>query len=121
MRIRTIALVAVALIVGCKTIEPSGMSSADSLLRRDAKCTLKTLENAFVLNGQRGIPTFGGVQVVHLEALSAPATATDSWEEVWSIQRKDYVVKYKILFTPTPAQGGCSMNISPMFSVTDYQ
>lgn len=79
------------------------------------------MEGSLALLGQKGIPALGFTQVVNYETTTIPKSPTDPWEEIWSIQRKGYVVKYKIKFTPTPEQGGCDMKISTMFDVSDYK
>ena len=111
------------MLFGCATTtpDPTGTSYANDLLKRDVRREIKVIENSCTLLGQKGIPSLGSPQVVNYQATTAPTTSTDPWEEIWSIQRKGYVVKYKIKFTPTPEQGGCDMAISTMFKGTDYQ
>jgi hypothetical protein len=109
--------------VGCATtpIQSTSTSYADDILKKDVLAQIKTVENSCTLLGQKGIPAMGMPEVVYYTPTVIPKTSTDSWEEIWSIQRKGYVVKYKITFTPTPSQGGCDIKASALFSASDYK
>jgi hypothetical protein len=111
-----VALTAVSAIAG----EPTGISHADDTLKKDVLREIISLENKCRTIGQKGIPATNQPEIVSYQPITAPAD-TDPWEEMWTVQRQGYAVQYKILFTPTPKQGGCSLKVSAMFGADDFK
>lgn len=101
------------MLVGCVTTDTAtGISYADNRLKKDVLGTIKTFEAACSLQGQEGIKSYSKPEVIHYKPTKLPRTTTDSWEEIWTIQRIGYTTSYKIKFTPTPDIGGCALSVS---------
>ncbi len=99
----------------------TGMSYTDDTLQKDVHTEIESLENICISIGQKGIPTLGSPKIINYQTIIAPETATDPWEEIWTVQRKGYRVQYKVFFTPTPKQGGCDMRVRALFDKEDFQ
>ena len=120
---KIISLIISTLVAGAviASEKPSGISYANDTLKKDVRAEIKSLENACTLLGQKGIPAIGTPEIVSYQPISTPKKSTDSWEEMWTVQRKGYTVQYKILFTPTSKQGGCDIKVSAMFGKDDFK
>ena len=100
--------------------KPTGISHANDTLKKDVLREIISLENKCRTIGQKGIPVTNQPKIISYQPITAPAD-TDPWEEMWTVQRDGYTVQYKILFTPTPKQGGCDLKVSAMFGADDFK
>jgi hypothetical protein len=117
-----LAIIALAL-TGCATSPQEKFAStnapsafpneslADTILTRDTVSNLKIFENAFHLNGEPGISSFGSPKVIGKKIIQR-TDAQGIWREEWTVQRKGYTVIYMLKFVRS-AQGGTDIVITP--------
>lgn len=115
-------LSALLTLLGCTTSTegPEGSSLTGDLLRRDVRAEIKSLEDMCSLLGHKGMPAAGDPKFVNYQTTIIPLTSADPWEEIWSIQREGYVVKYKIRFIPLQ-EGGYKFRVAALFNEDDYK
>jgi hypothetical protein len=109
-------------LLGCTTPTegPAGSSLTGDLLRKDVRAEIRTLEDICTLLGHKGMPTAEGPKFINYQTTLIPQTSADPWEEIWSIQREGYVVKYEIRFIPLQ-EGGYKFRVSALFDEDDYK
>ena len=89
----------------------NGTTMADDALRDKTIRLIGMSENSCRMKGATDILA-GTPRIVKVEPSQLPRTDFGAWQEIWTVQRAEGTVRYRIVFTPSRGPAGTDIHLS---------